>query len=110
MRHGLMSFAISDRLWKTSVSVPTCASRMPREPATSRTRELGRAGGASRRSFLRALEIRRQRGFKGYKTLTVLFNPDEEKSSPPRLTGLDSARYPPARTTCSSTSRPTPSA
>lgn len=31
--------------------------------------------------ILRALEICRQRGFKGYKTLTVLFNPDEEKSS-----------------------------
>jgi len=31
--------------------------------------------------ILEALEISRQRGFKGYKTLTVLFNPDEEKSS-----------------------------
>lgn len=31
--------------------------------------------------ILWALEICRQRGFKGYKTLTVLFNPDEEKSS-----------------------------
>lgn len=28
-----------------------------------------------------ALEIARERGFKNYKTLTVLFNPDEEKSS-----------------------------
>ena len=56
---------------------------MPREPATqTEPAELGNeAGGASRRSFLRALEICRQRGFKGYKTLTVLFNPDEEKSS-----------------------------
>ena len=31
--------------------------------------------------ILYALEIERQRGFAGYKTLTVLFNPDEEKSS-----------------------------
>lgn len=31
--------------------------------------------------ILHALEIARQRGFKDYKTLTVLFNPDEEKSS-----------------------------
>ncbi|MEB3266062.1 MAG: glutamate carboxypeptidase [Cyanobacteriota bacterium] len=31
--------------------------------------------------ILEALEISRKRGFKGYKTLTVLFNPDEEKSS-----------------------------
>ena len=31
--------------------------------------------------ILEALEISWQRGFKGYKTLTVLFNPDEEKSS-----------------------------
>ncbi|MEB0139065.1 MULTISPECIES: glutamate carboxypeptidase [unclassified Undibacterium] len=31
--------------------------------------------------ILYALEIERQRGFSGYKTLTVLFNPDEEKSS-----------------------------
>lgn len=31
--------------------------------------------------ILYALEIARERGFKDYKTLTVLFNPDEEKSS-----------------------------
>lgn len=31
--------------------------------------------------ILHALEIARQRGFKNYKTLTILFNPDEEKSS-----------------------------
>jgi len=31
--------------------------------------------------ILYALEIARTRGFKNYKTLTVLFNPDEEKSS-----------------------------
>lgn len=31
--------------------------------------------------ILEALDISRQRGFKGYKTLAVLFNPDEEKSS-----------------------------
>ncbi len=31
--------------------------------------------------ILYALEIARARGFKDYKTLTVLFNPDEEKSS-----------------------------
>jgi len=31
--------------------------------------------------ILYALEIARDRGFKDYKTLTVLFNPDEEKSS-----------------------------
>ncbi len=31
--------------------------------------------------ILHALEITRQRGFKDYKTLTILFNPDEEKSS-----------------------------
>ena len=31
--------------------------------------------------ILEALDISLQRGFKGYKTLTVLFNPDEEKSS-----------------------------
>ncbi len=32
--------------------------------------------------ILYALAIARERGFKGYKTLTVLFNPDEENSSP----------------------------
>jgi glutamate carboxypeptidase len=32
--------------------------------------------------ILRALEIARQRRFNEYKTLTVVFNPDEEKSSP----------------------------
>jgi glutamate carboxypeptidase len=31
--------------------------------------------------ILYALDIARERGFKDYKTLTVLFNPDEEKSS-----------------------------
>jgi len=31
--------------------------------------------------ILYALDIARERGFKGYRTLTVLFNPDEEKSS-----------------------------
>ena len=31
--------------------------------------------------ILYALDIARERGFKGYKTLTVFFNPDEEKSS-----------------------------
>ena len=31
--------------------------------------------------ILHALKIARQRGFKNYKTLTILFNPDEEKSS-----------------------------
>jgi len=31
--------------------------------------------------ILHALEIMRKRGFKGYRTLTVLFNADEEKSS-----------------------------
>ena len=31
--------------------------------------------------MLYALDIARERGFKGYKTLTVFFNPDEEKSS-----------------------------
>lgn len=37
-------------------------------------------GGAA--IILHALEIARGRGFKDYKTLTILFNPDEEKSSP----------------------------
>jgi glutamate carboxypeptidase len=36
-------------------------------------------GGAA--IMLHALDIARQRGFKDYKTLTILFNPDEEKSS-----------------------------
>lgn len=36
-------------------------------------------GGAA--IILHALDIARQRGFKDYKTLTILFNPDEEKSS-----------------------------
>lgn len=36
-------------------------------------------GGAA--IILHALEIARQRGFKDYQTLTILFNPDEEKSS-----------------------------
>ncbi len=31
--------------------------------------------------ILYALDIARERGFKGYRTLTVVFNPDEEKSS-----------------------------
>lgn len=31
--------------------------------------------------IVHALDIARERGFKNYKTLTVLFNPDEEKSS-----------------------------
>lgn len=31
--------------------------------------------------ILHAVDIAHKRGFKGYKTLTVLFNPDEEKSS-----------------------------
>lgn len=32
--------------------------------------------------ILQALQIARSRGFQGYRTLTVLFNPDEEVSSP----------------------------
>ena len=39
----------------------------------------GAKGGAA--IILHALDIARQRGFKDYKTLTILFNPDEEKSS-----------------------------
>ncbi len=31
--------------------------------------------------ILHALDIARERGFKGYRTLTIFFNPDEEKSS-----------------------------
>jgi glutamate carboxypeptidase len=58
------------------------AARRPFRTAQNRAYGPGVAdakGGAL--MILYALELARERGFRNYKTLTVLFNPDEEKSS-----------------------------